>query len=136
MTQPAPAEPPDSRTSGQLALAFTDQVTRLVKDEIALAQAEVKAKLPKLGIGAGLLAAAGLLVLCALVALLVGAGLAIAIALPSWAAALILGGGFVLLAGVLGLVGRAGLKKGSPPVPREALAGVRTDLALVKRAKP
>ena len=137
MTQPAAAEaPPDTRTSGQLALAFTDQVTRLVKDEIALAQAEVKAKLPKLGIGAGLLAAAGLLAVCALVALLVGAGLAIALVLPSWAAALILGGGFVLLAGILAVTGRAGLKKGSPPVPREAIAGVRTDLALVKRAKP
>ncbi|HEX7353648.1 MAG TPA: phage holin family protein [Mycobacteriales bacterium] len=132
----ADAATPDARSSGQLALAFTDQVTRLVKDELALAQAEVKAKLPRLGIGAGLLAAAGLLVACGLVALLVGGGLAIALVFPSWLAALIMGGGFVLLAGLLALIGKRGVSKGTPPVPQEAIAGLRTDLALVKRARP
>lgn len=132
----ADAATSDARTSGQLALAFTDQVTRLVKDELALAQAEVKAKVPKLGVGVALLAVAGLLALCALVALLVGGGLALALVLPSWAAALALGGGFVLLAGLLALVGKRGIGKGTPPVPREAIAGLKTDLALVKKAKP
>jgi hypothetical protein len=132
----ADAATSDARTSGQLALAFTDQVTRLVKDELALAQAEVKAKVPKLGIGAGLLAAAGLLAVCALVALLVGGGLAIALVFPSWLAALIMGGGFLLIAGLLALVGKRDVGKGTPPVPREAIAGLKTDLALVKKAKP
>lgn len=132
----ADAATSDARTTGQLAIAFTDQVTRLVKDEIALAQAEVKAKIPKLGIGAGLLMGAALLGICALVALLVGGGLALALVLPSWAAALAMGGGFVLLAGILALVGKGDVSKGTPPVPREAIAGLKSDLALVKKAKP
>ena len=132
----ADAATPDVRTTGQLAIAFTDQVTRLVKDEIALAQAEVKAKVPKLGIGVGLLVGAALLGVCALVALLVGGGLAVALVLPSWAAALAMGGGFVLIAGILALVGKRAVSKGSPPVPREAIAGLKSDLALVKKAKP
>lgn len=132
----ADAATSDARSSGQLALAFTDQVTRLVKDELALAQAEVKAKMPKLGVGAGLLAGAGMLAVCGLVALLVAGGLAIALVLAGWLAALVMGGGFVLLAGILALVGKRGLSAGSPPVPEEAIAGLKTDLALVKRAKP
>jgi len=138
MPEPVAADAaiPDVRTTGQLAIAFTDQVTRLVNDEIALAQAEVKAKVPKLGIGVGLLAGAALLGVCALVALLVGGGLAVALVLPSWAAALAMGGGFVLIAGILALVGKRAVSKGSPPVPREAIAGLKSDLALVKKAKP
>ena len=79
---------------------------------------------------------AALLGVCALVALLVGGGLAVALVLPSWAAALAMGGGFVLIAGILALVGKRAVSKGSPPVPREAIAGLKSDLALVKKAKP
>jgi hypothetical protein len=56
----------------------------------------------------------------------VGFGLAaaaagIATAVPVWAALLIVTGGIVLLAAVLGLIAVTSIKKGTPPVPEQAL---------------
>jgi hypothetical protein len=138
MSQPAAsgAVAPDARTTGQLAMALSDQVSRLVKDEIALATADMKSKTGKLAAGGGLLAAAGVLAFSALIALLVAGGLGIAVALPSWLAALIMGGAFLVGAALLGLVGIRSLKGGTPPVPQEAIGGLKLDLAIVKQVKP
>ncbi len=128
--------PTDPRTSGQLAAAMSEQVSRLVKDEIALATADVKTKAGKLAVGGAMLGAAGLLGFAALVALLVAGGLGLALVFASWLAALIMGGVFILLAAVLALRGLRLLKRGSPPVPKEALDGLKTDLGIVKQVKP
>lgn len=138
MSQPAApvTAPLDTRNSGQLAVALTDQLSRLVKDEIALAQVDVKAAVAKLAAGGGMLAAAAVVGIAALVALLVGGGLGIALVLPSWLAALILGGGFLLLAGLLALVGLRAMKRGGSPVPNEAIDGLKLDVAIMKQVKP
>src|SRR3978361_1189172 len=47
---PAPRDPCPAQLRGQL----TDQLSRLVRDEARLAQAEVTQKAKKLGVGAGL----------------------------------------------------------------------------------
>lgn len=86
---------------------------------------EVKRKAIALGVGVGLLLTAGLLGLLAL-PLLVGAVVAaIALALPVWASLLVASGGLLLLAGSLTVVGIVLLKKGSPPVPKQALEEAR-----------
>ncbi|HEV8100014.1 MAG TPA: phage holin family protein, partial [Gaiellaceae bacterium] len=46
----------------------------------------------------------------------------IATALPWWASLLIVTFGILLVAGVLGLLGVRSIKKGTPPVPEQALA--------------
>ena len=137
MTQPviSGVHPPDARSTGQLAVALGDQISRLVRDEIALAAADMKAKGSKVLAGGGLVVAAALAGLCAVVALLVAAGLGIAVALPGWLSALIMGGVFLLVAAVLGLVGIRAFKRGVPPVPTEAISGLKRDLAIVKQVK-
>ena len=103
--RPGAPSPIDARTSGQLVGALSDQVSRLVKDEIALATADVKAKASKLAAGSGLLAGAAVLALCMVVALLVAAGLGFALIVSSWLAALIMAAIFLFVAAVLGVPG-------------------------------
>ena len=55
----SPIDPADAST-GQLITQLTEQVSRLVRDEARLAQAEVAQKAKRLGIGAGLFGGAGL----------------------------------------------------------------------------
>src|SRR3712207_6713256 len=51
---------PDNATTGQLIGQLTEQISRLVRDEARLAQAEVTQKAKRLGVGAGLFGGAGL----------------------------------------------------------------------------
>jgi hypothetical protein len=142
MTQAAPdatttpPDPVDTRSSGQLAIALSDQISRLVKSEIELAQAEVKSSVAKLGAGIGLFAAAGFLGFCLLICLLVAGGLGLAVEFSSWLAALIEAGVFLVLAAVLALLGLRAVKKAGSPVPQQAIAGLKSDLALLKQVKP
>jgi hypothetical protein len=142
MTQPstggatratAPATSPEPST-GQLISALTDQISRLVRDEARLAQAEVTQKAKRLGIGAGLFGGAGLVAFFGLAALVTTAVLALALVLPTWLAALIVAVVLFAVAGVLALIGKKDVQKGSPPVPTEAIASAKADFQTVKES--
>jgi Putative Actinobacterial Holin-X, holin superfamily III len=113
-------------------------VRTLVRD-IELAKQEMSEKVKQAGVGAGMLAVAGVLALCALGALTAAAILALAIVLPAWSSALIVGGAWALVTLVVALIGRAKLEKATPPVPKEATRAVRDDArylaAELKRGK-
>jgi hypothetical protein len=126
--------PPESASTGQLISQLTEQISRLVRDEARLAQAEVTQKAKKLGVGAGLFGGAGLVAFFGLAALITAAILALALVLPDWLAALIVAVVLFAVAGVLALVGRKDVQKGSPPVPTEAISSVKTDIATVKES--
>ena len=131
----AETPPPDPKaaSTGELVGLLTDQVTRLVRDEVRLAQAEVTQKAKRLGIGAGLLGGAGVTALLAVNALLVALILGIATTgLPGWVVAIIVAGGLLLLAGVLALLGRKETQRATPPLPTETIASVQADIATVK----
>ena len=142
MTQPptggatrAPAVPSSSEPStGQLISDLTTQISRLVKDEARLAQAEVTQKAKRLGVGAGLFGGAGLFAFFGLAALITTAILALALVLPAWLSALIVAVVLFAVAGVLALVGKKDVQKGSPPVPTEAIASTKADIQTVKES--
>lgn len=119
---------------GELASRMTEQMSRLVRDEIALAQAEVKERGKKLGVGAGLFGGTAVLAYFAVGVLIAAAVLGLATAVASWLAALIVGVALLALAGVLALVGKSNVQQGSPPVPTEAIASVHADIEAVKDA--
>jgi len=102
-----------------------DHARSIVRLELRLAGAELKRKAAALGIGIALAGAAALFVLWALAFGLAAATAGIATALPVWAALLIMFGGLLLLAGILGGVGVMLLKKGSKPVPEQAIEEAR-----------
>jgi len=125
---------PENASTGQLIGQLTEQISRLVRDEARLAQAEVTQKAKKLGVGAGLFGGAGLVGFFGVAALVAAAILALALVMPGWLAALIVGIVLLAIAGVLALIGKKDVQKGSPPVPTEAIAGIRTDIATVKES--
>jgi hypothetical protein len=126
------AAPDGDRSISELLQQLTEQTTRLAQKEIELAKAEMAIKGKRLGIGAGALSAAGLLAVLALAALTAAAILALATAVEGWLAALIVAAVYLLIAGVLGLLGRSKVEAATPPVPERAAASVKEDITETK----
>ena len=85
----------------------------------------------------GLLVAAlvtGFFAFLGLAVLVATAVLALDLVLPAWLAALIVAVALFAIAGVLALVGKKDVEKGSPPVPTEAISSVKADIATVKES--
>lgn len=132
-TAAATTADPAGASTGQLVTQLTEQISRLVRDEARLAQAEVTQKAKRLGIGAGLFGGAGLFAFLGLAVLVATAVLALDLVLPAWLAALVVAVVLLAVAGVLALVGKKDVEKAVPPVPTEAIAGVQADIATVKQ---
>lgn len=124
---------PANASTGELIGQLTEQLSRLVRDEARLAQAEVAQKAKRLGIGAGLFGGAGLMAFLGLAVLISAAVLGLAAVLPAWLAALVVAVALFAVAGVLALVGRKDVAQGSPPLPTQAIAGVQADVATVRQ---
>ena len=92
-----------------------------VRLELQLAAAELKAKAAAFGTGIGLVLFAALFAFFALAFGLAAAAAGIALELPVWASLLIVCGGTLLLAAILGAVGYLFLRKGANPVPEQAI---------------
>ena len=117
---------------GDLVKRLSDQTSRLVRQEIDLARAEMTEKGKRLGIGAGLLGGAGILALVALGTLSACLIAAIAVALPVWAAALIVTAVWLAVAGVLALLGRRKVSEATPPLPEQTVETVKEDVQWAK----
>lgn len=107
-------------------------VTDLVQREIELVKTELVAKFKALGIGAGLIAAALVVLLGMLGVLLTAAILALSLIMPGWLAALLVAAVLFLIAVIVGFVGYRILMRGVPPVPTEAFESLRRDLRAIK----
>ncbi|HEY2208075.1 MAG TPA: phage holin family protein [Gaiellaceae bacterium] len=93
----------------------------IVRLELQLATAELKRKLAQLGTGLGFSLAAAVFGFLALCFALAGAAAALSLVLPVWASLLIVGGAVLLVGAIFGAVGVFLLRKGSNPVPEQAL---------------
>jgi hypothetical protein len=130
----APPPEPEDASTGQLVGQLTEQISRLVRDEARLAQAEVTQKAKRLGVGAGLFGGAGLFAFLGTAALVATAILLLDLALPAWAAALVVTVVLFLVAGVLALIGTKDVQKASPLVPTQAIASSKADIETVKES--
>ena len=120
--------------TGDLVRQLSEQVSTLVRDELALARVELVEKGKRAGIGVGLFGGAGMFAWYGLGALIVTAILALALALPAWLAALIVAVVLFAVAGVLALVGKKEVSQATPPMPTEAVASTKADVQTVKAA--
>jgi uncharacterized membrane protein YqjE len=114
------------------ARSTVQRVSNIVRLERELAALELKKKLQRLGIGAGLLGLAAFIALIGIAFLLVTITALIALALPWWAALLIMTVVLFLIAAGLGYLGLQNLKKGSPPVPVQAIEEAQRTQAVLK----
>jgi uncharacterized membrane protein YqjE len=128
------APDPATASTGELVGQLSEQLTRLVRDEVRLAQAEVTQKAKRLGIGAGLFGGAGVFALLGLGALVTAAILGLAHVLPGWLAAVLVAIVLFAVAGLLALLGKKDVQRATPPLPTETIASVQTDIDTLKNA--
>ncbi|OBI94502.1 phage holin family protein [Mycobacterium asiaticum] len=121
-------------STGELMAQLSAQTSRLVRDEMRLAQKELLRSAKHAGIGAGLFGAAGLLAFFGMAGLITAAIAALALALPTWAAALIVGAALLAAAGAAALLSKRQAKEVTPAAP-ETLASVKKDIQEVKDAR-
>ena len=121
----------DRPSLGQLVSTLSEKLSQLVRDEIKLAQVELKAKGQKAAAGAGLFAVAGVLAFFAFGALIAAAILGLANVVPAWLAALIVAVALLIIAAILGAAGKASLDR-SKAAPLTAQASVKADVAAIK----
>lgn len=107
-------------------------IRELIEAEISSLKAEIVGKLKAAGIGAGFLVTAGVFAFFATLVLTAAGVLALALVLPAWAAALVVGGALLLLAGLAAAIGVGQLKHGVPPVPSETIESVKEDVRVVR----
>jgi membrane protein len=116
----------------ELLQRATEQTQTLVRQELRLAQLELREKGRRAGAGAGLFGAAGLTALFGVGALVAAAIIGLATALDAWLAALIVGVALLALSGVMALTGKGQVQRATPPVPEQATESVRADVDEVK----
>ena len=120
------------RTLGQLVADATRDISSIVHSEVALAKAEIAADAKKAGAGAGMFVAAGVLAFLALILLLIAAAYGlVAAGLPPWAAFLIVAGVLLVIGAILVLAGKHNFDnlKGKP---ERAIKSTQDTIAAVR----
>lgn len=127
--------PAKEKSTADLVADLTASVKRLIQDELRLAMAELQTKGKRFGIGAGLVGFAGVLALLGGATLIAAAVLALALVVPGWLSALIIGGALLLVAGLTALVGGKEARRAGPVVPEESVERVREDVETMKQGR-
>jgi hypothetical protein len=129
MADPAVRNDP---SAGELVKQLSEQTSRLVRQEVELAKTELAIKGKRAGIGAGMFGGAGLVGLYALGALITAAIAALATAVDTWLAALIVGVVLAAVAGLVALMGKQKVQEALPPVPEDSVESVKEDVQWTK----
>ena len=119
---------------GQLVEQLSTQISALVRDEMALATAEMKRKGAQAGIGIGIGGAGAVVALLGLGALVAAAILGLAVVLAAWLAALIIGVVLLVVAGAISAAGITQVRNSAPPVPEKAVRSTKQDIETVKES--
>ena len=119
-------------STADLLRELSEQTTRLVRQEVELAKAEVSEKGKRAGIGAGMFGGAGVVGLYAGGALTAAIIAALSLAMDTWLAALIVAVVYGAIAGVLALMGKSKLQQAMPPVPQDSVESVKEDVQWTK----
>jgi hypothetical protein len=106
---------------GAAVKQVAEHASALFRLELELAQLELKRKVVALGLGIVLTLGAAVVGVFALGFLFATIAAALATAMATWLALLIVAVSLLLLAGLLGLVGLSRIRKGVPPVPELAI---------------
>jgi len=120
------------KSLGSLLGSLPELISRLIRGEIQLAKTELVTKLKEAGVGAGFLVGAALFGFFLLAVLITAGVLGLATVVAPWLAALIVAAVLLVITGVLALLGVKALKKGVPPVPKQAVDSVKADVAALK----
>jgi Flp pilus assembly protein TadB len=119
---------------GELMGQLSTQTSRLIRDEMRLAQKEFQESAKHAGVGAGMLGAAGVLAVLGLATLIAAAVAALSLVLPVWASAVIVAVVLFVVAGIIALVSKKQVQQVPPPAA-ETVNSVKRDIDEVKGAR-
>jgi uncharacterized membrane protein YqjE len=117
---------------GTAAKEVAQHASQIARLELSLALIELKEKVAALARGIVLALVGAVLGLFGLGLAAATIAAALATAMSTWLALLIVTAAFFVLAGVLVGVGLGGIKRGTPPVPTEAIQEARLTTEAVK----
>jgi uncharacterized membrane protein YqjE len=126
--------PVTERTSGLGATTkeVAEHASSLFRLELELATLELKKKATNLGLGIGLGIGAALFALFGLGFLFATIAAALATAMSTWLALLIVTLGLLVITSILALVAVNRIKKGTPPVPEQAITEAKRTTEALK----
>jgi hypothetical protein len=101
--------------------AVAERASNLVRLELELAALELKQKLASIGVGIGLVGGAAVFAVFAFGFLFATIAAALATFLATWLSLRIVAVFLFVLVAVLGLLGVRSIKRGTPPVPQQAI---------------
>ncbi len=130
MTSPAPTR--ERRGLFALIADLPRLIRELIEAELAQLKAEVIGKLKAAGIGAGFLVTAGAFAFFGVLVLTAAGVLALALVMPAWAAALVVGGVLIVLAAIAAAIGVQQLRASVPPTPTQTLESVKEDVRVLR----
>ena len=124
--------PPTDASMADLVKQLTEQTSRLARQEVELAKAELAIKGKRAGLGVGMFGGAGAIAFYALGALIAAAVLALATAVTAWLSALIVAAVLAAIAGLMALLGKSKVQQATPPVPERTSESVKEDVQWAK----
>ena len=117
---------------GELIQRMSQQTASLVRQELQLAQVEMKEKGKRAGLGAGMFGGAGVFAIYGVGALIATLVLVLATFLETWIAAAIVTVVLFAIAGVLALTGKKEIEQATPPAPEQAIESTKQDVDELK----
>jgi hypothetical protein len=120
------------RSIGELFSKLSNETSTLIRQEMELARSELTEKGRQAGKGAGLFGVAATVGLVGAGAITAGIVLLLALLIPDWLAAIIVGLVFAGVAALLGMKGRDEIQAATPPVPEETVDTVKEDVQWAK----
>lgn len=121
----------ETRSFGDLFSQLAGDTSLLVQQEVALAKKEFQASLAQAVGGIIVLAVGGVLATVGLIAILTSVILALALVMPHWAAALLVGAIFVILGVIFALTGVNRLRK-LKLIPERTAQTLKDDAAMIR----
>ncbi len=132
MSDPVSSAPRERRGLFALIADIPRLLRELIEAELAQLKAEIIQKVKAAGIGVGFLVTAGAFAFFGVLVLTASGVLALALVLPPWAAALVVGGALVVLAAIAAAIGVRQLRESIPPTPTQTLESVKEDVRVVR----
>ena len=121
MPTPETEAPAADSGLGPAAKHVAEHASALARLEMELASLELKRKITALGLGIGLGIGAAIFLLFFLGFAFATIAAALATVMSTWLALLIVTVGLLVIAGLLGMLALGRIRKGTPPVPQQAI---------------
>ena len=128
----APHNGQRDRPVGELMGELAQQTSTLVRQELALARAELMDKGRTAGLGVGLIGGGGGVALFAFGALTASLILFLDEVMAAWLAALLVAVVYAAVAAVLALRGKQRIEESTPPVPEQTVETLKEDVEWAK----